>query len=61
MRPPLPTPKPEKPLAFLNARLIDPASGRDEIGGLLIKDGIIADIGPHLPSSTARATCCALA
>jgi dihydroorotase len=48
MRPPSPTPKPDKPLAFLNARLIDPASGRDEIGGLLIKDGIIADIGPHL-------------
>jgi dihydroorotase len=48
MRPPSPVPKSEKPLAFLNARLIDPASNRDEIGGLLIKDGIIADIGPHL-------------
>jgi dihydroorotase len=48
MRPPSPAPKAEKPLAFLNARLIDPASGRDEIGGLLIKDGVIADIGPHL-------------
>ncbi|HRK17972.1 MAG TPA: dihydroorotase [Hyphomicrobiaceae bacterium] len=34
--------------AFINARLIDPASGRDEPGGLLVKDGIIADLGGHL-------------
>lgn len=33
---------------FINARLIDPASGLDQLGGLLMKDGIIADIGPHL-------------
>ncbi len=34
--------------AFINARLVDPASNRDEPGGLLITDGRIADIGPHL-------------
>jgi len=34
--------------AFINARLVDPASNRDEPGGLLVKDGKIADIGPHL-------------
>src|SRR5215510_61334 len=34
--------------AFLNARLIDPASGRDEPGGLLVKGGVIADMGGHL-------------
>lgn len=34
--------------AFLNARLIDPASGRDEPGGLLVKDGVIADLGAQL-------------
>jgi dihydroorotase len=34
--------------AFLNARLADPASGKDEPGGLLVKDGVIADIGGHL-------------
>lgn len=34
--------------AFINARLIDPASGRDEPGGLLVKDGLIADLGGHL-------------
>src|SRR5689334_14189444 len=33
---------------FLNARLLDPASGKDEPGGVLVKDGIIADIGSHL-------------
>lgn len=33
---------------FINARIIDPASKRDEPGGLLVEDGLIADIGPHL-------------
>lgn len=36
------------PTVFLNARLIDPESGRDEPGGLLVRDGLIADVGPHL-------------
>jgi dihydroorotase len=34
--------------AFLNARLIDPASGKDEPGGLLVRGGEIADLGNHL-------------
>jgi dihydroorotase len=34
--------------AFLNARLVDPASGRDEPGGALVRDRRIADLGPHL-------------
>lgn len=38
----------EEATAFLNARLIDPASGRDEPGGLLVKDGVVADLGGHL-------------
>ncbi|HXF55025.1 MAG TPA: dihydroorotase [Hyphomicrobiaceae bacterium] len=33
---------------FINARLIDPASGRDEPGGLLVRNGLIADLGTHL-------------
>ena len=33
---------------FLNARLLDPASGKDEPGGLLVKDSLIADLGAHL-------------
>jgi dihydroorotase len=31
-----------------NARLLDPASGRDEKGGILIEHGVIADIGPAI-------------
>ncbi len=38
----------KRPLAFINARLIDPDSKRDEPGGLLVRDGLIADLGPHL-------------
>jgi dihydroorotase len=37
-----------KSTVFINARVIDPASNRDEPGGLLVKDGLIADLGPHL-------------
>ncbi len=38
----------EEATVFLNARLIDPASGKDEPGGLLVADGMIADLGSHL-------------
>jgi dihydroorotase len=34
--------------AFRNARLIDPASGLDARGGLLVENGKIADVGPRL-------------
>ena len=37
-----------KRIAFRNARLIDPASGLDTKGGLLVENGRIADIGPRL-------------
>lgn len=39
------------PIAFLNARLIDPATGRDEKGGLVTFDGKIADVGPDVRAS----------
>ncbi|MEM7747525.1 MAG: dihydroorotase [Pseudomonadota bacterium] len=45
------TAKPEietPPTVFINARLIDPATGMDEPGGLLVEDGLIVDFGPHL-------------
>lgn len=34
--------------ALINARLVDPASGTETEGGLLIEGDAIADIGPHL-------------
>jgi dihydroorotase len=34
--------------AFINARLMDPASGRDEMGALVVEDGRIADIGARV-------------
>ncbi|HEY8947257.1 MAG TPA: dihydroorotase [Rhizomicrobium sp.] len=37
-----------KRLAFRNARLIDPASGLDAKGGLLVENGKIADVGARL-------------
>jgi dihydroorotase len=40
--------------ALINARLVDPASGRDEAGGLLIENGVISDLGPHLRRSAPR-------
>ena len=39
---------PDEATAFLNARIIDPATGKDEPGGLLVRDGVIADFGPKL-------------
>ena len=35
-------------VAYLNARLLDPASGIDTMGALLIEDGKIADFGAEL-------------
>jgi len=37
-----------QPVSLINARLVCPASGRDEIGGVSVAEGVIADIGPHL-------------
>jgi dihydroorotase len=36
-----------------NARVIDPASGRDEKGGVLIENGVIADVGAGIARTTA--------
>ena len=38
----------KEPTVFINARLVDPAANRDEMGGLLVQDGVIADLGAHL-------------
>ena len=38
---------------IFNARLIDPALGTDEHGGVQIVDGRLADVGPHLATIAA--------
>ena len=35
-------------IALVDARLIDPVSARESRGGVLVKDGLIADVGPHV-------------
>jgi dihydroorotase len=39
-------------IAFVNARLIDPASRLDQRGGVLIRGDLIADVGPHIAANT---------
>ncbi|MFC0218558.1 dihydroorotase [Pseudochelatococcus lubricantis] len=36
------------PQLFHNARIVDPATERDERGGVLVRAGLIVDVGPHL-------------
>ncbi len=48
--------------AYVNARLLDPASGLDVTGGLLVEGGRIADLGPRLfaegvPEGARRVDC----
>ncbi len=38
----------DRPLLLNNARLVDPASGREERGGVLVQDGVIKDVGSHV-------------
>ena len=41
-----------KRTAYRNARLLDPATGLDTIGGLLAENGVIADLGPAVANGT---------
>ncbi|HEX2448252.1 MAG TPA: dihydroorotase [Methyloceanibacter sp.] len=45
---PYPPEQRSRPVAFVNARLLDPAARLDRPGGVLIRDGFIADLGPHI-------------
>jgi dihydroorotase len=38
-----------QPILFKNARLFDPSSDREECGGILVRDGLIAALGPQVP------------
>ena len=42
------TPSDGRPVAYINARLIDPDAGTDQRGAVLIGDGKIADFVPIL-------------
>jgi dihydroorotase len=42
----------DRPLLLKNARLVDPASGREERGGVLVQDGVIQDVGAHVAVAT---------
>jgi len=35
-------------LSIVNARIIDPATGYDDFGNVLIEDGHITAFGPHI-------------
>jgi len=41
----------DRPLLLKNARLVDPASGREEQGGVLVRDGFIQDVGPQVTAA----------
>lgn len=45
--------KQERPLALINARIVDPASNRDETGGILVDGGIIQEIGAKVTRANA--------
>jgi dihydroorotase len=44
------------PIAYVNARLLDPASGLDSLGGVVVNDGVVADLGHHLSRASALGT-----
>ncbi|MGH7004637.1 MAG: dihydroorotase, partial [Alphaproteobacteria bacterium] len=46
--PPRPPKKQDRPLALVNARIVDPASNRDEAGGVLVENGVISAIGSQV-------------
>ncbi|MDZ4791720.1 MAG: dihydroorotase [Hyphomicrobiales bacterium] len=44
----------QTPLLLVNARIVCPASGRDEHGGALIENGAIGDFGAHLRAAAIK-------
>ena len=46
--------RPHPPTALVNARLIDPAAGTETRGGVLVVDGLIAEIGPRVTREAAQ-------
>ncbi|MGL4324705.1 MAG: dihydroorotase [Beijerinckiaceae bacterium] len=44
-----------RPLFLTNGRIVDPASGRDERGGVFIENGVIREVGPAVSATAAPA------
>ena len=34
--------------AYTNARILDPATGTDTMGGLIVEDGVITEVGANV-------------
>ena len=49
--------KQDRPLALVNARIVDPASNRDETGGVLVENGIISAIGSQVTRANVSGGC----
>ena len=47
----------QRPIALLNARLIDPVAERDSQGGVLVQNGLIAGVGPAVTRDSIPADC----
>lgn len=43
------------PVAYVNARIVDPVAGTEAVGGVVVRDGVFADIGPQLARANALA------
>ncbi len=44
-------------VAYINARLLDPATDLDSTGGLLSEGEVIKDVGPHVTADVALGRC----
>ncbi|SDR51960.1 dihydroorotase [Rhizobiales bacterium GAS191] len=49
---PLSTSNGEEAILLVNARLVDPDAGRETRGGVLVTNGVIADLGAHLSAES---------
>src|ERR1043165_9834866 len=52
-KPSRPSGKQDRPLVLINARIVDPASNRDETGGILVENGVIQEIGAKVTRTNA--------
>ena len=41
-------------LLFRGARVVDPAGGRDGVADVLVRDGVVAEVGPDAGSASAE-------